>query len=74
MRDPSTTHGIAITHFCVTQRQGVKNCSVSSVMCGPNDNALCNGSEEDGAIRSECEEDESTDCQVGTLTLTSKGS
>jgi len=25
MRDPSTTHGTVITHFCVTRRQGVKN-------------------------------------------------
>jgi hypothetical protein len=24
MRDPSTTHGRAITHFCVARRQGVK--------------------------------------------------
>jgi hypothetical protein len=25
MRDPSTMHGIAITHFCVAWRQGVKD-------------------------------------------------
>jgi len=25
MRDPSTMHGTVITHFCVAQRQGVKN-------------------------------------------------
>jgi len=25
MRDPSTTHGAVITHFCVARRQGVKN-------------------------------------------------
>ena len=24
MRDPSTTHGLAITHFCVARRQCVK--------------------------------------------------
>jgi hypothetical protein len=24
MRDPSTTHGIAITHFCMARWQGVK--------------------------------------------------
>jgi hypothetical protein len=24
MRDPSTTHGTAITHFCVARRQSVK--------------------------------------------------
>jgi len=24
MRDPSTTHGTVITHFCVARRQGVK--------------------------------------------------
>jgi len=26
MRDPSTTHGTVITHFCVARRQGAKKC------------------------------------------------
>jgi len=25
MRDPSTTHGTVITHFCVARRQGVND-------------------------------------------------
>ena len=61
-------------HVTISDCKGVKNPSVSSVMCGPDDNTLWNGSEEDGNVRSEYEEDESTDCQVGTVTLISKGS
>jgi len=30
-----------------------------------NDDVLWNGSEEDGHVRSECEEDEGTDCEDG---------
>ena len=30
-----------------------------------NDDMLWNGSEEDGNVRSECEEDEGTDCEDG---------
>jgi hypothetical protein len=30
-----------------------------------NDNMLWNGSEEDGNVRSECEEDKGTDCEDG---------
>jgi len=29
------------------------------------DGMLCNGSEEDGTVESECEEDEGTDCEDG---------
>jgi hypothetical protein len=43
-------------------------------MCVPYDNTLWNGSEEDGNVRSECEKNKSADCQMGTLTLISKGS
>jgi len=30
MRDPSTTHGTLITHFCVARRQGVNIISSSA--------------------------------------------
>jgi len=58
----------------ISECTGVKNSSVSNVMCGSDDNTLWNGNEEDGNVRSECDKEESTDCQVGTLTLISKGS
>ena len=32
---------------------------------GTDHDMLCNGSEEDGNVRSECEEDEGTDCEDG---------
>ena len=32
---------------------------------GTDDDMLWNGSEEDGDVRSECEEDEDTDCEDG---------
>jgi hypothetical protein len=61
-------------YVTVSDCKGVKNSSLSSVMCGSEDNTFWNGSEGDGNVRSECEEDVSTDCQVGTVTFTAKGS
>jgi len=45
--------------------KGFKKCCVSSAVDGTDDNMLWNGSEEDGNVRSECEEDEGTDCEDG---------
>jgi hypothetical protein len=45
--------------------KGFKKCCVSSAMGGSDDNMLWNGSKEDGNVRSECEEDEGTDCEDG---------
>jgi len=39
--------------FCISKATDVK------------DDVLWNGSEEDGHVRSECEEDEDTDCEDG---------
>jgi len=39
MRDLSTTHGIAITHFCVARRQGV-NIGIQHAAAGWLDNGL----------------------------------
>jgi hypothetical protein len=36
-----------------------------SIAVGKTDDELWNGSEEDGNVKSECEEDEGTDCEVG---------
>ena len=41
--------------------KGSKKCCISSAVDGTDDNMLCNGSAEDGNVRSECEEDEGTD-------------
>jgi len=37
------------------------------------DDMLRSGSEEGGNVRSECEEDECTDCEMETVTLISQG-
>ena len=44
--------------------KGYKKFCVSNAMDGTNNDMLCNGSEEDGNV-SECQEDESTDCEDG---------
>jgi hypothetical protein len=38
---------------------------MSSALDESGDVTLCNGNEEDGYVRSECEEDEGTDCEDG---------
>ena len=45
--------------------KGFKKCCVSNEMDGTDSDMLWNGSEEDGNVRSEREEDEGTDCEVG---------
>ena len=42
-----------------------KKCCVSSAVDEIDDDMLWNGSKEDGNVRSECEEDEGTDCENG---------
>jgi hypothetical protein len=42
-----------------------KKCCISNEMDGAGDDTLCNGSEEDENVRSECEEDEGTGCEDG---------
>jgi hypothetical protein len=41
-----------------------KKCCISCAV-DETDDMLLNGSEEDGNVRSECEEDEGTDCEDG---------
>jgi hypothetical protein len=43
--------------------KGFKKCCISSAVDGTDD--VLNESEEDGNVRSECEEDEQTDCEDG---------
>ena len=45
--------------------KGVKRCSISSAADGTDGDMLWSGSEEGGVVRSECEEDDGTDCEDG---------
>jgi len=42
-----------------------KKCCISSAVEEIDDDMLWNGSDEDGHVRSECEENEDTDCEDG---------
>ena len=44
-----------------------KKCSISNTVDGTDDDMLWNDSEEDGDVRSECEEGEGTDCEDGDI-------
>ena len=52
--------------------KGVKKYCISNTIDGTDDDMLWNGSEDDGKVMSECEEDEGTDCE-DTVTLIGKG-
>jgi len=45
--------------------KGFKQCCTSNGVDGIDDDMLWNGTEERGNVRSECEEDEGTDCEGG---------
>jgi len=45
--------------------KGCKKCCISTAVDQTDDNMWWNDSEEDGIVRSECEEDEGTDCEDG---------
>jgi hypothetical protein len=45
--------------------KGFKRWCISKAVDGTDDNMWWNGSEEDGNVRSECEDDEGTDCEDG---------
>jgi len=45
--------------------KGFKKCCISNAVDGTDDYMFWNGSEEDGDVKSECEEDEGTDCEDG---------
>jgi hypothetical protein len=44
--------------------KGFNKCYISNAVDKTDDDMLWNGCEEDGNVRSECEEDEDTDCEV----------
>ena len=45
--------------------KGFKKCHISDGEVETDDDILWNGSEEDGDVSSECEQDEGTDCEDG---------
>jgi hypothetical protein len=47
--------------------KGFWKCCMSIAVDGTNGNVLWNGSEVDGNVRSECSEDEGTDCKNGDI-------
>ena len=46
--------------------KGLKNCCISSAVDATDNDMLWSDSKEDGNVRSECEEDEGTDCDSDT--------
>jgi hypothetical protein len=67
---------IIVAWQCITPEvtaKGCKKCCISSAIDRNDDDMLWMGSEEDGNVRSECEEDEGTDCEDEEVTLTGKG-
>jgi hypothetical protein len=53
---------------CISPEVTVKSsmkCCISNAVDGSSDDMLWNDSEADGKVRSECKEDESTDCEDG---------
>jgi hypothetical protein len=45
--------------------KGFKKCCISNAADGTNDCMFWNDNTEDGDVRSECKEDEGTDCEDG---------
>ena len=45
--------------------KGFKKCCISTAVDDTYDDMLWKGNEEDGNVRSECEEDKGTDCENG---------
>jgi len=43
--------------------KGFQKCCISSAVDWTDDNMLWNGSEDDGNVRSECDEDKGLDCE-----------
>jgi hypothetical protein len=49
--------------------KGFNKCSISNAVDGTKVDMLWNDSEEDGCVRSDCEEDEGTDCDDGASNI-----
>ena len=53
--------------------QGFKKCCISNAMDKTDDGVLLNGSEEDGNVGNECEQEEGTAVKLETVTLIGRG-
>jgi hypothetical protein len=53
--------------------KGVKKCCISNAVAGTDGDMLWNGSEDDGNVRNECEEDTALTVKMETVTLIGKG-
>jgi hypothetical protein len=60
-------------HITRSDFKAVRKCWISSVMDGSDDDILWKGSEVGGNVRSECDEDEGTDCEMERVIPTGKG-
>jgi len=59
---------IITTWWCISPEvnvKGVKKCHISNAVNETDDDMLWNGNEEDGNVKSECEENEGNDCEDG---------
>ena len=61
----SVDHKQVAEHHKEVTVKGFKKCCVSMAVDGTDDVMLWNDREEDGNVRSECEEDEGNDCEDG---------
>jgi hypothetical protein len=54
-----------VDHISISQKvtENFEKCSISNVVDGTNDDLSSYDSEEDGDVRSECEEDQGSDCE-----------
>jgi len=59
---------VTADHQCISAEvtvKGFNKCYISNALDGADSDMLWNGSEEDGNVRSECEEGDGTDCEDG---------
>jgi hypothetical protein len=68
----SVDHNGMAMHLTICDCEGFKKCCISNAMDGTDD-MLWNGSKDDVNVRSECKEDEGTDCEDGDSDTIGKG-
>ena len=56
---------VGVAHSYMAAHLNISDCEGSNAVDGTDDDVLWNDSKEDGDVRSECEEDEGTDCDSG---------
>ena len=58
-------HNSLAAYLTSSEWKGFKKCCISSAVDGTDDDMLWKGIKENENVRSECEEDEGTDCEDG---------